>query len=223
LSRGSSSSGYPIRLLVSFQINRQLSGWILPSTSDSRRWGARPKSDIPCFARRMYMANHLIEAYLAANRGRTRLKWGYSMSEVRNGGCLCGAIRYETRGRPQRVTVCHCTFCQRRTGGALSIHAWFNEEDVTLSGDDPGTYEHRSDESSNYLRLHFCKRCATTVMLALEKRPGFRLITGGTLDNPKSITVDCHVWRRSAQPWICLPDNVTSYETSSGASATTSG
>jgi hypothetical protein len=30
LSRGSSPSGYPAEPLVSFQINRQLSGWILP-------------------------------------------------------------------------------------------------------------------------------------------------------------------------------------------------
>src|SRR5215472_3928475 len=30
LSRGSSPSGYPAKPLVSFQINRQVSGWILP-------------------------------------------------------------------------------------------------------------------------------------------------------------------------------------------------
>ena len=30
LSRGSSPSGYPVKPLVSYQINRQLSGWILP-------------------------------------------------------------------------------------------------------------------------------------------------------------------------------------------------
>src|SRR4029450_2823385 len=30
LSRGFSPTGYPVRPLVSFQINRQLSGWILP-------------------------------------------------------------------------------------------------------------------------------------------------------------------------------------------------
>jgi hypothetical protein len=30
LSRGSSPSGHPAEPLVSYQINRQLSGWILP-------------------------------------------------------------------------------------------------------------------------------------------------------------------------------------------------
>lgn len=98
------------------------------------------------------------------------------MSEIREGGCLCGAIRYRVRGKPQRVTVCHCTFCQRRTGGALSIHVWFDEKDITLLGNEPATYEQRSDESNYYLRLHFCSRCATTVMLTLENVRAFGLL-----------------------------------------------
>jgi hypothetical protein len=93
---------------------------------------------------------------------------------------------------------------------------------VTLSGDNPGTYDQRSDESNYFLKLHFCKRCATTVMLTLEKRPGFRLITEGTLDDPKSVDVDFHVWGRSAQPWVCLPEDATSYETSPGLTLPTS-
>lgn len=141
------------------------------------------------------------------------------MPEVRDGGCLCGAIRYRARGKPQRVTVCHCKFCQRRTGGALSIHAWFDEKDVTLSGGKLATYEQCSDESNYFLRLHFCPRCATTVMLTLEKRPTYRLITAGTLDDPKSVEVDFHVWRRSAQPWVRLPENALTFETSSSPGA----
>src|SRR4029453_10482810 len=42
LSRGSSPAGYPTKPLVSYQINRQLSGWILPPLVISRLRGARP-------------------------------------------------------------------------------------------------------------------------------------------------------------------------------------
>jgi hypothetical protein len=141
------------------------------------------------------------------------------LPEVREGGCLCGTIRYRTWGKPKRVTVCHSTFCQRRTGGAVSIHVWFDESDVALTGTEIATYEQRSYENNCFLRLHFCKLCATTVMLTLEKRPGFRLIAGGTLDDPKSVEVDFYVWRRSSQPWRCLPEDVTSYETTSPSGA----
>ena len=46
LSRGSSPSGYPAEPLVSYQINRQLSGWKSSSTSDPRLRGALPLADI---------------------------------------------------------------------------------------------------------------------------------------------------------------------------------
>ena len=34
------------------------------------------------------------------------------MSE-HEGGCVCGSVRYVARGDPLRVTVCHCTWCQK--------------------------------------------------------------------------------------------------------------
>ena len=139
------------------------------------------------------------------------------MPEVHEGGCLCGAIRYRANGNPRRGTACHCTFCQRSTGGALSIHAWFDEQNVEFTGEELATYEQRSDESNYWLRLHFCNRCATTVMLTLEKAPGICLISGGTLDDPNSFKIDTHVWTRSAQHWMVFPQNVDCFETSSSA------
>ena len=45
LSRGC-PSGYPAEPLVSYQINRQFSGWLLSSTGDSRLQGALPTRDV---------------------------------------------------------------------------------------------------------------------------------------------------------------------------------
>ena len=143
------------------------------------------------------------------------------MFEVHEGGCLCRTIRYCVRGNPLRVSACYCTFCQRRTGGALSIHAFFDEQNIELTGDMLSTYEQPSDESNLWLRLHFCKRCATTVMLSLQKFPGLRIVTGGSFDEPNWIEIDRHVWTRSAQHWVVFPQNVDRFEKSSqGTSAT---
>lgn len=38
------------------------------------------------------------------------------------GGCLCGAVRFELTARPLEAGYCHCTRCQRRTGTAASVN-----------------------------------------------------------------------------------------------------
>ncbi len=39
------------------------------------------------------------------------------------GGCLCGAVRFEISEPLVSAVYCHCTRCQRRTGGAASASA----------------------------------------------------------------------------------------------------
>jgi hypothetical protein len=139
------------------------------------------------------------------------------MLDVRQGSCLCGAIRYRVKGDPVRVYACHCTFCQRHTGGAFAVIAWFDEQNFELTGDLPTTYEHRSDESNNLLRISFCIRCGTNFLMeTVEKYPRVRAIMCGTLDDPSSIKVDYHVWARSARNWMAFPDDVKVFQTSSG-------
>jgi hypothetical protein len=39
------------------------------------------------------------------------------------GGCLCGRVRFEVDAPLGAACYCHCTRCQRRTGGAASAQA----------------------------------------------------------------------------------------------------
>ena len=56
------------------------------------------------------------------------------MSTVHQGGCLCGEVRYRTTAKPVRITICHCTFCQRLTGSAYLVEPIFKREDVEFDG-----------------------------------------------------------------------------------------
>ena len=89
------------------------------------------------------------------------------MLSVHEGGCLCGDVRYRTTANPMRVTVCHCTFCQKLTGSAYLVEPIFRRADVTLTGAAPKTYDHRSDTSHKRVTINFCERCGTTVYLDL--------------------------------------------------------
>jgi len=44
-----------------------------------------------------------------------------SDTEIHEGGCVCGGVRYRTTGKPQRVSACACTWCQKRSGAAFGL------------------------------------------------------------------------------------------------------
>ena len=134
------------------------------------------------------------------------------MADIHEGGCVCGAVRYRVRNKPVRTGACHCTFCQRRTGSAFGIGAYFRDEDVEILRGALKTYEHRSDESKRWLKMQFCPNCGTTVTWTVELLPGARAIGVGTLDDPKWLKVERHTWMRSAHPWMVPPANVELFQ-----------
>jgi len=136
------------------------------------------------------------------------------MSEVHEGGCLCGEVRYQTVARPLRVTICHCTFCQRFTGSAFLVEPIFKREDVVFSGVPTKQYDHHSDSSGKRVTLNFCGRCGTTIYLDLERFPDILGVCGGTFDDPNWFDRGhCrHIFTRSAQHGVVLPAEVDLFE-----------
>ena len=134
------------------------------------------------------------------------------MSEVHYGACACGSVRYRVLGSPAFITVCHCRFCQRRLASAFAVLATFPEQNVEIIQGELAECEHRSDESSRWLRMSFCPKCGTTVSHVAEIRPGMRTVAAGTLDEQDWFRVDRHIWTRSKQPWVSIPDGVASFE-----------
>lgn len=138
------------------------------------------------------------------------------MTNTHAGGCVCGSVRHVSDGEPLRVTVCHCTWCQRRTGTACAVEPVFNEDQAEISGGPPTKHRQVSDESARWLELAFCPKCGTHIGLTLEWRPGVRIIDAGTFDDPSWIRTDRHPFRhiflRSAQNWCEVPAGAEQYE-----------
>jgi len=141
------------------------------------------------------------------------------MDKAWQGGCVCGAVRYKITAKPQFGLVCHCTWCQRRSGSAFSFVAYCNEADVEFNGGKRSTYEHRSDETGRWLRTEFCPICGTGVTHTTELRPGLRGIAAGTLDDPGSLEIVRHIWTRSARAWVEIPRDVDVFEKGSAGAA----
>ena len=65
----------------------------------------------------------------------------------RTAQCHCGSLRVIATGEPDRVYLCHCKACQRRTGTAFHFGATFPKEQVQLDGE-------RKNGASERLLVH---------------------------------------------------------------------
>ncbi|MGH8669134.1 MAG: GFA family protein [Burkholderiales bacterium] len=131
---------------------------------------------------------------------------------MHEGGCLCGAVRYRVKAAPVRASICHCRNCQRRTGSAFGIGAYFRQEDVEILQGLPTVYEYRSDESGRWLRTEFCPACGSTLTWTAEALVGLRAVAGGSFDDPDWLKIDRHGWTRSKQKWFVCPAEALVFE-----------
>ena len=150
-------------------------------------------------------------------RGRAR-SLGFWMrlgvSAVHEGGCLCGDVTLPDTGAALRLTICHCTFCQRLTGSAFLVEPIFRREDVAFYGTVAKSYDHQSDSSHKRVTLNFCGKCGTTICLDLERFPDILGLCGGTFDDPNWFDRSrCrHIFTRSAQEGVVLLAGVDLYQ-----------
>lgn len=100
------------------------------------------------------------------------------------GGCLCGSIRYVAVASPERVTFCHCRFCQRATGSAYLVEPVFTRDNLQIIAGKPKTYNHRSEGSGKIVTINFCDLCGTKILLEFERFRDVVGVYGGTFDNP---------------------------------------
>lgn len=138
------------------------------------------------------------------------------MATQNTGGCVCGAVRFTATGDPLRVTICHCRWCQRRTGTAFGTEVVFNDDQVAVTGDEVACYRHVSDESGRWLDIRFCRRCGSNLGFTLEAAPGLQTLPAGAFDDPDWIRAEHirfrHVFLRSRRAWSDLSSAVDMYE-----------
>lgn len=135
---------------------------------------------------------------------------------IHEGGCVCGGVRYRTSAEPQRVSLCACTWCQKRTGSAIGISVYFKDQDVAFVQGTLRAYRLQSD-AGRWIESAFCDTCGTTVTWRLEFLPGFRGIAGGTFDQPTFwYTPQRFVFARSKPDWLTVPDGLDVHQAMAG-------
>ena len=111
--------------------------------------------------------------------------------------CSCGKLKITLPTEPEMVIICHCTACQRRTGSAFGVGAFYHREAVTIVGF--ANEFRRLGDSGGVVRTYFCPECGSTVYWIAERLPSMIAIAAGTiLDYPKSRIADKSVFEHTS-------------------------
>jgi hypothetical protein len=132
------------------------------------------------------------------------------MSDQREGGCSCGAVRYRLTSDPLFVHCCHCLNCQRQTGSAFVVNLLIEADRVELLKGEPQPVDVPRDDGSAQ-RIFRCPTCQVAVY-SQYGRPEVLFVRAGTLDDPSAITPDVHIFTRSKLPWVGLPESAPAFE-----------
>lgn len=101
------------------------------------------------------------------------------------GSCMCGAIAYKSSSDPVGTALCHCTDCQKWTGGAFTSNVIIPEDSFSVTKGSPK--QHDVTGASGKINHHyFCGDCGSSLYTILDVMPGKLIIKAGGLDEGKA-------------------------------------
>ena len=124
---------------------------------------------------------------------------GTPMAVQRDGGCLCGQVRYIVTGAPLRVGLCHCTDCRKTSGSTFTAFAIWPRHAFKLTGH-LATYDGRS----------FCANCGARLC---SLTPDEAEIMVGSLDAaPTDLAPEYELWIGRREDWLLALPWATQFE-----------
>jgi hypothetical protein len=107
----------------------------------------------------------------------------------RQGGCLCGAVRFSVKGQPLRAGLCHCLDCRKVSGSFFSAFAIW-----------PRTAFQTTGEVRTYAGRSFCLSCGGRVFSLGDGEAEIML---GSLDQaPGDVPPEYELWICRREEWM---------------------
>ena len=129
-----------------------------------------------------------------------------------DGGCACGALRYRLLAVPLFVHCCHCTRCQRETGGPFAHHAMIEFTQMSTLSGEPEFVLVPTDSGGRHWVAR-CPVCRTALWNEHGSRKAIlRYVRVGTLDQPALFPPLAHIYARSKQPWVVIPADMPAFK-----------
>lgn len=135
--------------------------------------------------------------------GRMRLADGVEKDDIITGACLCGEITFELRpsrqyGPDRAMGVCHCTRCQRWSGGAGLPFVVVVPERFRVTKGQELMMHYRDDRAA--IRA-FCRWCGSS----LYQDTGTTYLVGAGVLRDLHLTPSFHIQVAEKPPWDQIP------------------
>lgn len=108
------------------------------------------------------------------------------------GGCACGAIRFRVTAPFIATGACHCTDCQKASGGGPNYVALVPKGALEVTGGEAKYYIRKGD-SGGEARRAFCPDCGTPLWSEPEHLP-FIPVKTGALDEGADLKPAMHIY-----------------------------
>jgi len=108
------------------------------------------------------------------------------------------------------MVQCHCTDCQRVSGGGHLSVARFKRDEIAVSGE---TKTHGvTAESGNAVTRHFCPTCGSRLFTETTGRPGIIGVMAGAFDDHTWFDPEMVLFKRSQPLWDITTEDVPCYD-----------
>jgi hypothetical protein len=138
-----------------------------------------------------------------------------SKKHLDKGGCVCGANRFEAKGKPTKVIYCHCDFCRNQTGAPAVVFVVYNRDQIQFTRGVRRIYE-----SGPGAMRGFCDQCGTPLSWEGDAG-GLQAVEFyvGVMDEPEKFPPTLHASVKERLSWFDVNDGLPRYQGSSNEPA----
>ena len=123
------------------------------------------------------------------------------------GSCLCGAVKYEVAGEPQRFYHCHCSRCRKATGTGHASNLFLQPGLLRWLSGEEQIRSFKVPEAQRFTN-NFCITCGSRLP---RQATDTVVIPCGSLDDEVPIKPQARIFSGSRTAWSCSGDALPTY------------
>lgn len=133
------------------------------------------------------------------------------MTEIHSGSCLCGAVRFETKGPLRGVVYCHCSQCRKQSGHYYAATD-VPDANIEIRGADNVTWYAASETA----RRGFCRTCGSALFWKHNARD-YVSVMAGSFEQPSGLKPESHIFVADKGDYYSIDDDLPQFARSTPA------